>query len=144
VPDVLGYLVIVVAVWGDREFRGARWPAMVAGVASVVTRPELWPLRPVLGPALVQAFFEVLMIWQLCTAVLRFAEARENAPRARAAANARSLTLVAGALNFAYAALFHGFHIAIPYAAMILLAFGWSVVVIVMLVMHHAAAERDV
>lgn len=126
VPDVLGYLLILFAslTLGRRDaaFALARWPAIVAGVASVM----VWSSRA-LWPAFVQAFFEIALIWLLCSGVVRLAEAQENAPLARAAANARSLTVLAGTLNFAYAGLLYGAHIAIPYAGMVLLAFGWSV-----------------
>jgi hypothetical protein len=81
------------------------------------------------------------MIWLLCTHVLRVAESREDARLARHAANARALTVIAGALNFAYAALFYGFAIAIPHAGVILLAFGWSVMAIVIALMMRAASS---
>jgi hypothetical protein len=140
VPDFLGYLLILFACLTlgrrDAAFGVARWSAIVAGVASVMVGASraLWP-------AFVQAFFEVVLIWLLCSGVVHLEEARENAPLARAAAKARSLTVLAGALNFAYAALLLGMHIAIPYAGMVLLAFGWSVVLIVMTVMGRAARE---
>ena len=138
VPDVLGYLLILFACGTlarrDASFRLARWSAIVAGVASVIA----WSSRA-LWPSFVQAFFEIVLIWLLCSGVMHLAEAGENGPLARAAANARSLTLLAGALNFAYAALLYGVHMAIPYAGVVLLAFGWSVVLIVMVVMMRAA-----
>ena len=137
VPDVLGYLLILFAcrtlARRDTSFRLARWSAIVAGVASVIAMSSraLWP-------SFVQAFFEVVLIALLCSGVVHLAG---EAPLARAAANARSLTVLAGALNFTYAALLYGFHVAIPYAGMVLLAFGWSVVLIVMTVMARAASE---
>jgi len=91
----------------------------------------------------VQALFEIEMIWLLCTHVLRIAEEREDARLARHAANARALTVIAGALNFAYAALFYGFAIAIPHAGVILLAFGWSVVAIVIALMLRVSQVMD-
>ena len=138
VPDFLGYLLILFALRTlaplDASFALGRWCAIVAAVASAIAMSSyaVWP-------ALVKAFFEIVLIVLICTGVVHLAG--DDTSLARSASNARSLTVVSGTLNFAYAALFYGFHIVIPNAAVVLLAFGWSVVVIVMLVMWHAANE---
>ena len=140
VPDVLGYLSIAfglhVLASLDASFARGRWCAIAAGVASLfaMTTRALWP-------GFVQAFFEIVSIWLLCSGVVHRAAALENRSLVRAAANARTLTILAGALNFAYAALFYGFRVAVPYMTMVLLAFGWSVVAIVMVVTNRAANE---
>ncbi|HUR83268.1 MAG TPA: hypothetical protein VM733_21095 [Thermoanaerobaculia bacterium] len=136
VADVLGYLLIFLFVraLADRSFRFARWCALIAGVASLVAR-----FSSAVWPSLLQALFEVIMIFCLCSGVVHLAG--DNASLARSAANARALTVVSGVLNFAYAILFYGFTIAIPHAGVVLLAFGWSVVAIVASVMLRAASS---
>ena len=143
VPDVLGYLLILIGASALARQQGIeqrrhvsllRWSAVIAGVASLVARTTVSP-----WPALLQAFFEVVTIWSLCSGVVHLAG--DNGSLARSAANARALTVVAGVLNFAYVTLFYGFAIAIPHAGVGLLAFGWSVMAIVAMVMLRAANE---
>ncbi len=134
VPDVLGYVLIAIGAHA-LPARSALWSAVVAGVASVIAR-----LSFSIWPDLIQALFEIAMIWFLCTHVLRVAESREDARLARHAANARALTVTVGALNFAYAGLFYGFAIAIPNAGAVLLAFGWSVMAIVIALMLRVSS----
>jgi hypothetical protein len=136
VPDVAGYLLILIALRSlarrEASFALARWPAVVAAVAWIGARFTRAP-----WPSFAQAFFEIVLIWLLCTGVMRLAEGSLF----RAAGNARGLTILAGVLNFAYAALLYGFHVSVPYAGMVLLAFGWSVMAIVMRVMWRARSE---
>jgi hypothetical protein len=146
VPDLIGFLLIVFALQlleaEDVNFRTVRIYAILGAVTSVLLILPFLPaeLRQLVG--MMQTLWEVLIVWYLCTGIMRLAEVRGDARLSGFAAANRVLYIGMAMINVGVRAVVLIFSVHVPaIIVVILVALNLIIAFLVMLLLWQAAAE---